>query len=83
MVSPEDLERAIAELREKSLAQIHYETAMLWLARAIAAHRMFLLQDTIDYAHEALEHAALSTDGSSVVAYVETALLPLRIRRHS
>jgi phage gp46-like protein len=85
MLTPETVERAKEELRTKSLAQIHYETAMVWLARAVAAHQISLqthqpryLIDAEDYAHEALEHGALSEEGGATVLYIETILLPLR-----
>lgn len=92
MPSPNDpataalaIQQAKVELQAKTIEQIHYETAMVWLARALAAHSLFAdnrsihyLRDAEHYAHESLEHAALSDQGSAVVSYVETMLVPLR-----
>lgn len=55
-----DVESALEELRSKSLKTIQCETAMKWAGRAIAAH--FLNrppEEVTEYAHEAVEHAAL------------------------
>lgn len=53
---------AVAELRKKSLHQIQVETAVKWAGRACAAARLGLHDDAEEYAHEAIEHAALSGD---------------------
>lgn len=56
---------AVAELRGKSKGTIDKETAAVWGARAVAAWRYYqstgsqqMLQDAIEYRHEALEHAS-------------------------
>jgi|688.fasta_scaffold28429_20 hypothetical protein len=63
-----NLERSFAagvvELREKTLKQIQIETAIKWAGRAAAAASMNLHHDAIEYAHEAVEHAALAGDES-------------------
>lgn len=54
---------AMAELRTKDLKQIQVETAAKWCGRAIAAKVMgFDERDVTEFAHEAIEHAALSGD---------------------
>ena len=52
----------LAELRKKSLRQIQVETAYKWSGRACAAAMMGRMDDAEEYAHEAIEHAALSGD---------------------
>jgi hypothetical protein len=55
------VQQAIAEFRSgKTLRQIQHETAYVWAGRAIAAQMMGHPADAIEYAHEAIEHAALS-----------------------
>lgn len=44
----------------KTLKQIQVETAYKWAGRALAAASLGLGHDAIEYAHEAIEHAALS-----------------------
>jgi hypothetical protein len=68
----EQIEAATTELTQKSLAEIHRETAIAWAARGAAAMRLYeasneddaveWLVDAGEYLHEALEHAALATD---------------------
>lgn len=53
---------ALSELSHKSLRQIQFETAMTWYGRAIAAATLGKTADAIEYAHESIEHAALSGD---------------------
>lgn len=62
-----DVQTATRELSVKSLARIQRETALTWAARAVAAYGFFQrtrvtqwLLDAEEYAHEALEHAALA-----------------------
>lgn len=64
---------ALQELREKSLGRIQEETAYTWAYRASAAHGLAVqaqnrgehalahhwMHDATEYAHEAIEHAAL------------------------
>ena len=61
-MTPQLLLKAQAELQRKSLKQIHAETAFTWAYRAWAAQTMGFRDDSIEYGHEALEHAALSGD---------------------
>lgn len=56
--------RAVDELERKSLHDIQVETALMWAGRACVAARTGKLADAVEYAHEAIEHAALSgSDG--------------------
>lgn len=55
--------KAAAELRHKTLRDIQIETALTWCGRACAAALSGTVNggaDAIEYAHEAIEHAALS-----------------------
>jgi len=52
--------KAMTELRQKTLHQIQIETALTWAGRACAAAQLGLPEDAEEYAHEAIEHAALS-----------------------
>ena len=54
------IDRALAELQAKSLVQVQVETAFTWAGRACAAQLLGLPDDAREYAHEAIEHAALS-----------------------
>jgi len=54
--------KALSELSHKSLRQIQFETAMVWYGRAVAAVTLGKQADAIEYAHESIEHAALSGD---------------------
>lgn len=56
------MEKAIDELKKKTLNEVHKETALTWCGRACAAAAMGLPDDAIEYAHESVEHAALSGD---------------------
>ncbi len=53
---------AMDELSQKSLMQIQCETAITWAYRAWAAYQMQKPLDAVEYAHEAVEHAALCGD---------------------
>jgi hypothetical protein len=55
-----DIAKATDELRRKTLRHIQVETALTWCGRACAAARLGLAADAKEYAHEAIEHAALS-----------------------
>lgn len=57
------INRAIDELRQKSLNDIQVETALTWAGRACVAAHIGKLADAVEYAHEAIEHAALSGSG--------------------
>jgi hypothetical protein len=56
------IDDGLAELRKKTLHQIQVETAIKWCGRACAAALMGRVDDAEEYAHEAIEHAALSGD---------------------
>lgn len=56
----EYIDRAVGELQAKTLKQIQVETAFTWAGRACAAALLLLPDDAREYAHEAVEHAALS-----------------------
>jgi len=73
---------ARAEVRRKSKAQIDRETAEKWAARAVAADELFRSTGdekwrtaSVEFAHEAVEHAASGTPGS--LAHVRR-MLPKR-----
>lgn len=59
--------KALGEISVKSLYVIQWETSLTWAGRALAAYEMYThhrdphwLSDASEYAHEALEHAALA-----------------------
>ena len=52
------------ELSKKSLRQVQIDTALKWTGRAVAAMKLGFFEDAHEYAHEALEHAALTGDDS-------------------
>lgn len=52
----------LAELQKKTLHEIQVDTAYKWSGRACAAAIMGRMDDAEEYAHEAIEHAALSGD---------------------
>lgn len=79
-----DLAKADAELRAKSLADIQLDTAYTWASRAVVAMRFYQntgetrwWSDAREYAHEAIEHAALNGDPVLVQA-IEQAVGGLR-----
>lgn len=54
---------AVPELQSKTLSTIQVETALKWGGRALAARALGQPDaDVTEYAHEAVEHAALSGD---------------------
>lgn len=53
------VQKGLNELKGKTLKQIQVETAMTWCGRACAAATLRPNEAT-EYAHEAIEHAALS-----------------------
>jgi hypothetical protein len=76
-----DIKQARVELRTKSLVQIQTETAWTWASRAAAAYEYYRaskitqwLLDAEEYAHEAIEHAALA----GVLPAVQAALATYR-----
>lgn len=56
----EQVKKAVGELRSKTLKDIQIETAKTWAGRACVAAALDKPQDAVEYAHEAIEHAALS-----------------------
>lgn len=64
----QQITNAFSELQRKTLHNIQVETAYVWAGRAIAAKKLNKLHDAQEYAHEALEHAALA--GSNVYAEI-------------
>jgi hypothetical protein len=55
------VQQALTEFKAgKTLRAIQHETALVWSGRAIAAQLIGRSADAIEYAHEAVEHAALS-----------------------
>lgn len=57
----EAIKKADEEIADKSLKQIQIATALTWCGRACAASKK-KSEDAVDYAHESIEHAALSGD---------------------
>lgn len=68
--------KAQAELATKSLKQIQAETAKVWCGRACAASSA---KDATEYAHEAIEHAALCGD-DNLLSAVRQKLIQYGIR---
>jgi hypothetical protein len=54
------LRKGLTDIAGKSLREIQAETARLWTGRACAAASMGRHDDAHEFAHEAIEHAALS-----------------------
>ena len=60
-------QEALQELAQKDMKKIQVETAAKWCGRALAAKLMGLSdRDITEFAHEAVEHAALSGDESTL-----------------
>lgn len=71
------IHEATVELQQKTLRDIQMETAMKWTGRAWAAKMLQRpAMEVTEYAHEALEHAALTGDPKFVID-VMTALRDL------
>lgn len=78
-----DLEKARKELREKTIRQIHEQTAWTWASRAVAMFeistnidgfdKVFRFSDAIEFVGEAKEHAAQVS--AELVAEIEAALV--------
>jgi len=66
LVTPVSLASTIQELASKTLCDIQYDTAITWTNRACAAVQMNKPNDAKEYAHEAIEHAALTGDISFI-----------------
>lgn len=73
------IDKAKSELEEKDLKDIQVETAYTWCGRACAAVTMGLDEEAHEYAHEALEHAAL-TDSDSVFRAVRETLKSYKVK---
>lgn len=81
------VEEAVQELSQKNLNQIQTETAWKWASRAAASFQNSLTAEKAkkfacfacgeEYAHEALEHAAL-VDGDDVISQIKKELEPYR-----
>lgn len=71
--------KALDELKKKkSIIEIQVETALVWCGFACAAAQLGLQVDAVEYAHEAIEHAALSgNDG--VLKYVRDLLTQFQV----
>lgn len=76
-----NVDEALTELQTKTPQQIEIETAFKWAGRAIAARRIYRTTDdlkfrdlSIEYAHEAQEHAAAVGDRGATLQTVEAAL---------
>jgi DUF1009 family protein len=57
----EAIQKAKEELADKTLKQVQISTAITWCGRACVAAKN-KSEDAVDYAHESIEHAALSGD---------------------
>jgi len=60
-------DKAMSELHGKTIERVQHETAITWAGRALASYALLMetgelqrLLDAEEYAHEALEHAALA-----------------------
>lgn len=84
-----NVNKALSEVKDKTVEQINTETAWNWGSRAAACYQLYReatseeekdkwsgLGD--DYRHEALEHAALVEDEGKLVGEVSRALAPFR-----
>jgi hypothetical protein len=60
IVDNQSLANAISELSNKTIGDIQVETAITWTNRACAAMHLNKTDDAKEYAHEAIEHAALT-----------------------
>lgn len=56
------VEAALNELKRTDMAGIQRQTAVVWYGRAIAARVLGRREDALEFAHESIEHAALSGD---------------------
>jgi hypothetical protein len=70
---------AMSELKSKDIKTIQIETAVKWCGRAVAAKLLGLSdRDVTEFAHESIEHAALSGD-DSLLRKIRSALAQLNI----
>jgi hypothetical protein len=73
------IERGLVDVQTKTLKQIQIETAYVWAGRACAASVLGLDHDALEYAHEAIEHAALSGN-EAVLGEISSALAEYGVR---
>jgi hypothetical protein len=77
-----DVNGAMTELRSKDHAQIEYETALQWAARAVAAFTLSVqspdrvaqvmrFSEGDDYANEAREHASQVGDNGKLLRFID------------
>ncbi len=73
-----DVTKALAEVQEKSQADIECETAYVWGSRAVACYGLFKATNDVSwyvrathYRDEALEHAAMVGDHGKFVGHVQ------------
>jgi len=84
-----NVEEALKELSQKNLNQIQKETAIKWASRACASFQNCLSEEGAkkmvcwsvgeEFAHEAVEHAAL-VEGEDMVSVIKQELEPYRDR---
>lgn len=86
MIPRARIDEARGELAVKTEAQIEYETAQAWGARAVAAFEIALSARDVgalllgeSLYHEALEHAALVDDGGHTAAVLTADVAPARM----
>lgn len=72
---------AATELAEKTASEIQVDASYHWAGRAVVAYRMYhkagdpaVRDQAVEYAHEALEHAAMALDGGRTLRLVEYAI---------
>lgn len=72
---------AATELVQKTAAQIQIDASYRWAGRAVMAYRIYhetgdpMVRDqAVEYAHEALEHAAVALDNGQTLRLVEGAI---------
>lgn len=58
------VEKARGELAQKTMLAVQRETARTWAGRALVAKERGNDMDAHEYAHESIEHAALSGDNA-------------------
>jgi hypothetical protein len=73
------IESGLADVTTKTLNEIQIETAYVWAGRACAAASVGLHDDAREYAHEAVEHAALS-GRLDVLSEIDQALAKYGVR---
>jgi hypothetical protein len=85
------IDKAKAELKEKSYLEIQKETAWTWASRSAASYDLAIEEKDLcrkvavfsvaeEFHHEAIEHAALYEDGGALLTEVDKELEPFRER---